>query len=443
MNRSFRLKFLLVVSALIVLTACGGNRAPVPTNSSAPSSPTLPAPHQPASTTAAIPSNAAARANSENNLPAWWPHELAMPNGTTLENNVQGIAIWDNTDTDRTSIRDFLVNEAKAAGYRVVFTKDDIGSTVYFFKQLNAYTLTILKDSLTGTQNGFLHAQASGGASAEFDLPIPAQTQPVSDRILSLKAFLRNVPCGDCTESVLVIVDPFMGAGSFTSGNDMRVALEVIPGTNEAQADYKGGACTVVVQDEHMGTFDCKGMTNVYDDNKKIDVVGEWQLLNALGPAAGVTDAPDTPEPPTNEQTPSPDTANHVRIHYTLNLDGAQNVSGTIDQIDRLSSDCSIFNQRVALPVELKLGDKTILFGTGISSILGRSGQIPLDSTSQVSIMIGNVGLAGETFIFGDGSNGNETLNTDGSGAITIRDYVEQSDSTKHESGTIQWTCRN
>jgi hypothetical protein len=117
---------LVLVFAVLSLSACG-SAAPA---SSPPPTPSRGAPPTLLSTQPAI---------GGNTQPAWWPKELAMPQGTVFKSDVQRNAFWENADPNRDGIAAALLNEGKRTDYNVYDLKDDIGHTLYFFKSDRAY----------------------------------------------------------------------------------------------------------------------------------------------------------------------------------------------------------------------------------------------------------------------------------------------------------------
>jgi hypothetical protein len=55
------------------------------------------------------------------------------------------------------------------------------------------------------------------------------------------------------------------------------IDLQVIPGGKLVEDDYRWAqSCIVVVKDARGGTFDCRGLQNVLNQARKIDVRGWW-----------------------------------------------------------------------------------------------------------------------------------------------------------------------
>ena len=102
-------------------------------------------------------------------------------------------------------------------------------------------------------------------------------TAPGSE--VSIGTAIPNSQCAQCEYFINVHIAPFKGIGAYDSKPGIYIIdVELIPGGQTDQQDYRWAQnCTVLVQDASSGSYDCRGLQNVNDQSKKVDVSGVWQ----------------------------------------------------------------------------------------------------------------------------------------------------------------------
>jgi len=266
--------FVCVLFAL----ACGipsiaQNSAPTPTRTIAPA-PTALAPATFVATRAALIAP-----------PTWWAKEIEMPKGAELTSNAKRIAIWQTQDQNADGIRDFVMKEGTSAGYRVYALTKSAGAIydVLFVKGTNVYSLNLTRGAnattLTANLGALIHLKVTGAANIEVDLPVKdvMPMTPGSEQFIGTE--IPNAQCAGCMHTVFIHIAPFKGPGTYASkpaGIYLIDAL-IVPGLDPLKEDYRwANDCTVVVQDATRGTFQCVGLSNIFETTKKIDISGSW-----------------------------------------------------------------------------------------------------------------------------------------------------------------------
>jgi len=261
----------------LALLACGipsiaQNSAPTPTRTIAP----VPAALAPATLVA---TRAAPIA-----LPTWWAKEIEMPKGAELTSNAKRVAVWQTQDPNADGIRDFVMKEATSASYRVHLLTKSQGAIydVLFVKGTNVYSLNITRGAnataLTANLGALIHLKATGAANVEVDLPVKdvMPMTPGSEQFIGTEI---PAPCGGCIYTVFIHIAPFKGPGTYASKPAGIYLIDplIVPGLDPTKEDYRWASdCTVVVQDATRGTFQCAGLSNIYETGKKIDISGSW-----------------------------------------------------------------------------------------------------------------------------------------------------------------------
>ena len=182
-------------------------------------------------------------------------------------------------------LRDFFLGEAATAGFKTYSVTLSEGSIydLFFLKGAGAYGLNLTEGSnatfLTGSQVGIFHVKATGAANIEIDLPMRSHLDTTPGSEVSIGTSVPNSACGDCQYYINVHIAPFKGIGEYDSKPGIYIIdVELIPGGQTDQEDYRWAqSCTVKVADASSGNYDCRGLQNVNDQSKKVDVSGVWQ----------------------------------------------------------------------------------------------------------------------------------------------------------------------
>jgi hypothetical protein len=263
--------FICTFTLAIALLACDLGQTATPT-------PTLPSPTAPR---AASPTPTRAPASS---MPAWWPPALALPKGAQFVGDSTR-PVWSTPDLNVQGLRNFFLGEAAAAGFRTYNVTLSEGSIydLFFLKDAGAYGLNLTQGStatfLTGSRVGVFHVKATGAANIELDLPMRSHLDTTPGSEVSIGTSVPNPECRDCQYYVNVHIAPFKGIGAYDSKPGIYIIdVELIPGGQTDQEDYRWAQnCTVLVQDASSGSYDCRGLQNVNDQSKKLDLSGNWQ----------------------------------------------------------------------------------------------------------------------------------------------------------------------
>lgn len=215
--------------------------------------------------------------------PAWWPPDLAMPKGALFVGDTQR-TVWSTREVNVAGLKDFFVNEATRAGYTPYSVTLSAGSIydLFFVKAASAYGLNLTQGSdttfLTGSRVGTFHLKVTGVANVEVDLPMRSRLDVTPGSEISIGTSVPSPQCGGCEYFANVHIAPFTGIGAYDSKPGIYIIdIQVIPGGKLEQEDFRWAqSCTVNVKDASSGNFDCRGLQNVYDQSKKIDVSGSW-----------------------------------------------------------------------------------------------------------------------------------------------------------------------
>ena len=217
--------------------------------------------------------------------PNWWPRDLEMPKGAELTSTAKRVAMWQTTDTNVNGIRDFVMQQGTNAGYRAVaLTKSaEAIYDVLFVKGSNVYTLNITQGAnatiLTASLGALIRLQVTGAMNIQVDLPVkdPMNTSAGGEMFIGTE--IPNSQCTRCAYIVFIHIAPFKGPGVYASkpaGIYIIDAL-IVPGADPLKEDYRwANDCTIVVKDTTSGTFQCTGLSNIYETGKKIDINGSW-----------------------------------------------------------------------------------------------------------------------------------------------------------------------
>jgi hypothetical protein len=216
--------------------------------------------------------------------PAWWPADLAMPKGTEFGGDATR-TVWSTRDLNVVGLRDYFTRAATSAGYKPYSVTLSEGSIydLFFVKGASAFALNLTQGSdstfLTGSRVGIFKVRVSGVASLEIDLPMRSRLDTSPGSEISIGTSLPNSDCSGCEYYVNVHIAPFTGIGAYDSKPGIYIIdVEVVPGGTPEQDDYRWAqSCVVTVKDASNGSFDCRGLQNVNDQSRKIDVSGSWQ----------------------------------------------------------------------------------------------------------------------------------------------------------------------
>lgn len=261
---------ILVVAATL---ACGLGQAVTPT-------PTVPLP----APTALPPASPLPTRAPRSSAPAWWPADLALPIGAEFIGDAKR-TVWSIRDLDVPRLRDFFIQESASAGYKPYSVTLSEGSIydLFFVKGTNAYGLNLTEGSdatfLTGSQVGIFYVKVSGATNLEIDLPMRSRLDVTPGSEVSIGTSLPISQCSDCQYYINVHIAPFKGIGVYDSKPGIYIIdVEAITGGTPEQDDYRWAqSCAVTVKDASSGSFDCRGLQNVNDQSKKIDVSGSWE----------------------------------------------------------------------------------------------------------------------------------------------------------------------
>lgn len=182
-------------------------------------------------------------------------------------------------------LRDFFLGEAAAAGFKTYSVTLSEGSIydLFFVKGTGAYGLNLTQGSsatfLTGSRVGIFHVKTTGTANIDIDLPMRAHLDTTPGSEVSIGTSVPNPECADCQYYINVHIAPFNGVGVYDGKRGIYIIdVELIPGGPADQDDYRWAqSCTVTVANASSGSYDCRGLQNVNDQSKKLDVNGEWQ----------------------------------------------------------------------------------------------------------------------------------------------------------------------
>ncbi len=270
----------LALFAITALLACG-----IPSIALQSSAPTT-TPAARATVTTAIPPSTPLPTHTQTvSAPIWWPRDLDAPKGAELTSNTKRVATWQTAGTSADGIRDLMVQQGSNAGYRVTVLTKSAGAIydVLFTKGNNVYTLNITQGAnrtiLTSSLGAMIHLKITGAANLEVDLPVkdPMNTSAGGEMFIGTE--IPNPQCGGCMYIVFIHIAPFKGPGIYASkpaGIYIIDAL-IVPGGDPLKEDYRwANDCTVVVKDAMSGTFQCAGLSNIYETARKIDISGSW-----------------------------------------------------------------------------------------------------------------------------------------------------------------------
>lgn len=218
-------------------------------------------------------------------VPAWWSPELAVPQTAEVISASRDKIVWRARDTNADGIRDFFIREASAAGYTVTVIMKSQGAIydLLFLKgqDVHALNITLGSDTTipTGSRVGIFHLKVSGASNVELDLPLRYRLDITPGSEVSIGTSIPSPQCRECENFINIHIAPFMGAGVYDSKPGIYlIDLQVIPGGHPDRDDYRWAQnCVVVVKDAFGGTFDCRGLQNIADQTKTIDVSGAWR----------------------------------------------------------------------------------------------------------------------------------------------------------------------
>jgi hypothetical protein len=216
--------------------------------------------------------------------PVWWPADLAMPKGAEFVGDATR-TVWSTRDLNVVGLKDYFTRAATSAGYKPYGVTLSEGSIydLFFTKGASAFALNLTQGSdstfLTGSRVGIFRVKVSGVASLEIDLPMRSRLDTSPGSEISIGTSLPNSDCSGCEYYVNVHIAPFTGIGAYDSKPGIYIIdVEVVPGGTPEQDDYRWAqSCVVTVKDASSGSYDCRGLQNVNDQSKKIEVSGSWQ----------------------------------------------------------------------------------------------------------------------------------------------------------------------
>lgn len=272
MNKDKSKSFIALVFVVVATLACSIGNAATPTPLAPLAAPTASPPATPPPTRAV-----------RSAAPAWWPSDLAMPKGAEFIGDATR-TVWSTRDLNVAGLKDYFTRAATSAGYKPYSVTLSEGSIydLFFVKGPSAFGLNLTQGSdstfLTGSRVGIFKMQVSGVATLEIDLPMRSRLDTSPGSEISIGTSLPNSECGGCEYYVNVHIAPFKGIGAYDSKPGIYIIdVEVVPGGTPEQDDYRWAqSCAVTVKDASSGSFDCRGLQNVNDQSRKIDVSGGW-----------------------------------------------------------------------------------------------------------------------------------------------------------------------
>jgi hypothetical protein len=215
--------------------------------------------------------------------PAWWDPKLELPRSAEFIGDARRAA-WSTRDTNVDGIKDFMLRQASNADYQPFVITQSKGAIydLLFVKEQNAYALNITLGSdttvLTASRVGVMHLKVLGVANVELDLPMRTRLDITPGSEVSIGTAIPNPQCASCEYFINVHIAPFKGIGVYDSKPGISIIdVQVIPGGDPDKDDYRWAqSCVVTVKDASSGSFNCRGLQNVNDGNKRIDVSGFW-----------------------------------------------------------------------------------------------------------------------------------------------------------------------
>lgn len=271
-----KFKSVLFLSTLITLVtlACNVGQSIVPTPTGVPSlMPTVVLRATPSPTRAA-----------QFAPPPWWDTTaIALPKGVEFIGDATRAA-WSTRDTKVDGLRDFFLREASAAGFQSFVVTQSPGAIydVLLVRGQAAYALNLTLGSdttiITASRVGVMRLQVSGVANVQVDLPLRSRVDTSPGSEVSIGTALPSPQCAGCEYFINVHIAPFKGVGNYDAKPGISIIdVELVPGGDHIRDNYRWaiGGCAVVVR-ETSGSFDCKQLQNIADQNKRVDVSGSW-----------------------------------------------------------------------------------------------------------------------------------------------------------------------
>lgn len=195
-------------------------------------------------------------------------------------------AVWSTRDLNVKGLSDLLAAQGKNARYAVSIIARSVDAIydVVFVKNGNAYGLNltrgIARTVITGTRVGMIHLRVTGAVNLEMDLPMRERLDTRAGSEIFIGTAIPNEQCERCENFLNLHIAPFKGAATYTSKarGDYLIDAWIIPGGDPEKDDYRyAQECTIVVNVASSGSFDCRGLVNIRDDFKHIDIRGTWQ----------------------------------------------------------------------------------------------------------------------------------------------------------------------
>ncbi len=217
--------------------------------------------------------------------PSWWPPDLTLPNGAVMLTD-QGAAVWKTTDLNASGLRDHFTRQGRENGYMVYEIVESEGSIydLLFVRDSTTTTLNITQGSdstiLTGDRTGTMQIKVTGSTNLNLTLPLRTRLDLSPGSEVSIGTSVPNQGCGECQYFINVHIAPFRGTGNYASqpAGPYIIDVELIPGGTPENDDFRWAkSCTVQVRNQERGEFECKGLENITDNTKVVDVSGSWQ----------------------------------------------------------------------------------------------------------------------------------------------------------------------
>ncbi|MBI5032826.1 MAG: hypothetical protein HZB51_20075 [Chloroflexi bacterium] len=214
--------------------------------------------------------------------PAWWDKQIQMPNGAEFIGDAKR-AMWSTGDTNVDRLRDFFLRQVNAAGYESFVITQSSGAIydLLFVKGQTAYALNLTLGSdaiiITANRVGVMRLKVSGVLNTEIDLPMRGQIDTTPGSEVSIGTSLPSEACAGCQYFINVHIAPFKGVGTYDGKPGISIIdVELVPGGDYDRDNYRWAQTCVVTVQETGGSFDCRGLQNIIDQNQKVDASGTW-----------------------------------------------------------------------------------------------------------------------------------------------------------------------
>jgi len=215
--------------------------------------------------------------------PTWWDRQIKMPAGAEYIGDARQTT-WQTRDTNASSIKDWIVEQARRAGYQTFVITQSPGAIyqVLLVREQTAFTVNITLGSDTTiirvNRTGIMHLKVSGITNVEVDLPLRSRVEVTPGSEISIGTAVPSERCAGCEYFINVHIAPFKGVGKYDSTPGISIIdVELVPGGDHDRDNFRWaiGGCTIEVR-ANSGSFDCKQLQNINDQSQRVDVSGTW-----------------------------------------------------------------------------------------------------------------------------------------------------------------------